>query len=390
MNPKAYQSRRGSIYVITLVSVAAIVSMVYVGMSVRSSNSTKSELIAQMSLGSHDAINGTEYAIERIINDSQWMTNAQKGIVFAPVTIGGSTISSKVVDAVTGELPTARTSTYRVIVTSQQETAKFAASIDIMGSNVDYAAYVESLDAWHYWPLNDVSKSTIADDAVWHYDGTYLDPSVAGAGTNDDGGVVPVFANASDSVSVPWGSNFFVDNGTFSMWVNCTGENRLTEYAFLGMLFSEGGVPAVNLSILGNGVWADVNSSGSARLESSLVFTGYDTITPKSWHHIALTWGAAGVVVYIDGVKSASDPSNTDILTTAKGRSGKQPLHIGSGYNMFTLTDSSPAIGFEGSVAHVAYFGTQLTADQIADLAAIRPDLQEFVIVEDSWARVAD
>ncbi len=386
MSRYADSSRRGSIYLITLITVVAIVSMVLIGVSLRSSGNTRSALIEEMAKGGNGVLDASEYAIKVIESDPLWRLAAQSGKVFEKMAVGDMSYSATVVDGGTGTKPVYTTSTYRVIATAEKSTAKSSASIEILATEMDYAAYLRTMGAVHYWALDESSNPPQAIDQIGLYHGSYLKPSVAGAGYNDEAGLVPVLADDNDYVSVPWGESFEIENGTIAMWVKCTGASKWSNYSFLGMDYKLNGVPAINMAIWGYGIKVYINDEGEYRWSSALS-TPLDTIAPNTWHHVAMIWGDKGLAIYIDGVERASKGSNTNGLKSAKaGDGGEQPLHIGAGYN--TSVPSTPEDGFDGSVAHVAIFDVQLNPAQIAELAAIKPDKLNLSLVEDSWVRV--
>ncbi len=378
--------RRGSVYLMTLITVAAVVSMVLLGVSLRSSDNTRSAMIEEMAQGSNGIFDVSEYAIKAVESDPMWRLTAQSGKVFEKFSVGDLSYSGTVVDKGTGAKPTQSTTNYLLTLTSKYSKTKSLASFELLGTEMDYANHLANLGAVHYWALDEDANPPKAIDSIGAYHGAYLKPSVAGAGYNDEAGLVPEFKDNNDYVNVIWGPSLEIDDGTFSMWVKCTGSSQWSNYAFLGMDYQLNGVPAINIGIWGYGVNVYLNDEGQYRMSSALS-TSIGTITPNTWHHIAVTWGAKGLRIYVDGVQKASNASNTDKLKTADaGNGGEQPLHIGAGYN--ATSPMTPEDGFEGSVSHVALFNVQLDSAQIADLAAIKPDKLTISIVEDSWERV--
>ena len=100
-----------------------------------------------------------------------------------------------------------------------------------------------------------------------------------------------------------------------------------------------------------------------------------------------MSWGNAGLTIYIDGVMSARNASNTDRLCSATLKNGgEQSWHIGGGYNIKYMPPFEDR--FRGSVAHVALFCKQPTDRQVATLASVKPDLRTYSLVDDSWVRV--
>ncbi len=377
----------GSIYLITLITVAAIVSMVLIGVRLRLATTGKSQLVEQMSEGNTGVLDATEYALQKITDDVDWNTTAQTGVVFADFTLGDSTYSSSVVDAATGLTPTVGTTNYRVQVASDHNTVHSAAQIEVFCSKVDYLAVLNKLGVVHYWPLNEVRESPQALDELYeNHHGTYLVPTVAGAATNDEGALVPLFADANDSIEVPWSGTLKTNNGSISLWMNLTNESKFATTSLLGALYKSGGKASINISIWNFGVSTYICDDGTFSY-SNFATSASDAIAPNTWHHIVMTWGNDGLFTYIDGVEAARNAANTMQLTTERAnKGGEQPLYIGSGYLLTPFMNSVK--GFDGSLAHVAFFTSQLRPAEIAELAAVKPDLSGTSIVEDSWVRV--
>ena len=387
MNHVSHRANRGSAYIITLFTVAAIVSMVLIGVRLRLTTNAQSAIIEQMSEGSIGVLDATEYALQKITDDADWNTTAQTGIVYNKFAIGDSAYSSTVLDADTGLTPTESTTTYRVKVAAEHDTVRSAAQIDILCEKVDYLAELNNLGATHYWPLNEKDMPDQALDKLYeNHHGTYLIPTVAGAATNDEGASVPLFSDANDYIEVPWYGTFKARNGSISLWMNLTNESKLATTSLLGALYKSGGKASINISIWNFGVSTYICDDGTFSY-SNFATSESDAIAPNTWHHIVMTWGSTGLFTYIDGVEAAHNASNTMQLTTERANNGgEQPLHIGGGYLLSPFTHSVK--GLDGSLAHVAFFTSQLDAAQVADLAAIKPDLTSTNIVDDSWVRV--
>ena len=382
----AKSSRAGSIYLITLITVAVIVSMVLIGVSLRTSSNASSTLIVEMNESSNSVLDATEYAYEVITADPLWRLTAQSGAIFAPFTMGDIDYTSSVVDSDTDIAPTYNTSTYRVKVSSTNDLAVSSANIDILSFEIDYAAYVKSLGAIMYWPLDESSSPVLASEPINGKDGTYQEPAVAGLDYNDEAGLVPVFNKANDHILVPWNGRFKKDNGSISFWMRCDGGDTWTNYAIMGMLYQAGGIPSFNIVVWGYGISMYLDEDGKYTF-SNTVSTPLNLITPGQWHHVVTTWGSNGLCIYIDGARQAKKSSLTDGVDTADAdEGGKQPVLIGGGYRTSFLGTSQD--GFVGSVSHVAYYRRQLTDDEVAALAAIKPDRLQFTLVEDSWVRV--
>ena len=382
------QSRSGSIYLITLITVAAVVSMVLIGVSLRTANNIQSALIEEMAEGSMGVIDAGEIAIEDINTDPIWRVTAQSGTVFAPVTPnnGGNTMESTVVDASTSLLPTYDTTSYRLTLKSSKGTTADTSQIDLLATQYDYLTFLQTLPLKHYWPLNEHSNPTTANDVEGKYDGTYQVPAAAGGSYNDEGGPVPLFASANDHVQVPYGSDLTNSNGSISFWMKLTNTDQWASSGVLGMLYKTGGYPTINLSIWKFELSAYISKDGSFKIGNFVTTTG-QAIVPNTWQHVVVTWGGKGLCLYLDGVEVANKKSLTESPGTEKAdKGGEQPMHLGGGYSMLTKAED----GFDGSIAHIAMFDKELKASEVAALAAIKPSLRTYSIVPDTWQRLYD
>tara|TARA_R110002073_G_scaffold239285_1_gene400561 strand:+ start:62234 stop:63406 length:1173 start_codon:yes stop_codon:yes gene_type:complete len=382
------KSQRGGIYVVTLITVAAIASMVLIGVNLRSSTNKQSALIEQMVEGSSGVLNAAELAIERVISDNDWKETAKTGVVFSDLVVADSQYTSTVVDADTSAKPDDSTTTYRITVAANHDTAQSKARFDIVNSTVDYDQTLDEFVSIFYWPLNEKDKPTEAIDTLTRsHHGTYIDPSIAGASTNDEGAPVPLFNDANDHIEIPWDNSLIGLKGTFSLWMKSTESNFMVSYGLLGAEYVSGGNPNIMLTIFSRGLYAYISNSSSYS-PSEIASSSTRIVTLDTWHHVAVTWGGTGLTIYLDGIQVAQNTSNIRGLGTGhKSMGGQQPLRVGEA-TIVGLGGSTSDEGFKGSIAHLVYIKDCLTDAEVAELAAIKPDLDESGIIEDSWVRV--
>jgi hypothetical protein len=379
--------RRGSIYVLTLLTVAAVGSMVLIGVSVRTATSAESTITEQINDNSTGVFDAAEFAIARIDADTDWLNTAQKGSVFTKFVLGERTYSSTVVDADTLATPTAKTSKYRVTVNSASGIASESASIDLEWSKIDYPGYLASLGVDAYWPLDEAPKTSTAVEQFDSRDGTYQDPATAGAATNDEGGVVPDFY--ANCVSTPYDSMYNDDQeGTVSFWVKWEGTSTTITYGLFGQRFfnTSNGFPAVSLTMTNGGLVMYMDD-GAMYDTDHFAWTTYKVIKTDTWHHVAVTWGPSGLRIYVDGTLEALQSDCTEYWDTQDGVSGQSPLYIAAAP---IVSGSYPLTRFDGSIARFAILTDQLTNSQVADLASMKPDMQGTKLVSQSWAPVYD
>ena len=382
--PNTSPTNRGSVYLVTLITVAAIASMVLIGMRLRTASNDQSALIEQMAETNNAIFDATELALQTIQNDPAWVLTAQKGIVYESIKLGDTTYAATVTDADTKGLPDDDTKNYRLSLQAQSKITNAHANLDLNISTVDYLAYLKSMSAMFYWQLNETAGSSRASEPIQSQRGSYLSSSAAGLGTNDEGAPVPVFTNSNSIVGADWDNDYAQNNGSVAMWIKYTGPaNSTTQSPFLGLNYKYNGHPTLNLAVYDSGIFAYVCDDGS-RKGACMLSTPNGTIKSNQWHHIVLTWGDGGLTIYIDGTRQAFDSSNRSGVDTANILfGGHQPLYIGGGYDVFY--PDTPYVGFTGSVAHVAYFDPYLRADQVAELAAIKPDEITITLIDDSW-----
>ena len=382
------ESRPGSIYLITLITVAAIVTMVFIGVSLREAQSLESTIVEQMSLSNSGVFDAAELALQTIASDEDWQNSVKKGLVFQDIEVGFTQFTSSVIDIDTGALPTDSTANYRVTVSASQSITRSSASFDLNYASVDYISFLQGISATNYWAMNEAQKTKRANDAVGSTDGSYTKIDIPGQDTNDEGVLVPVFQDQDSYLEVPWTSDFAASNGSISLWMKLTANEKNSTYSVLGMLYEQDGGPSINLSVKNNAIQAYINGD-TVFADENFATTVEESVTQNTWHHVTMTWGAAGLSIYLDGTRRAvNELCTVGLSTSPANRLGEQPLHIGGGYLM--ARDTQPINAFQGSVAHVSFLPVQLTGAQVESLAAARPDLKELEMIEHSWARVFD
>lgn len=385
-----HQTRRASIYVVTLITVATIVSIILIGTILRAAANARSTAVQAISTDAPALTTAAEFAMKAMADDPIWTKSAQSGVVYANLDLAGTQYDATVTDADTAALPDESTSTYRFTVSTGSAATRAAARFDISVTKPNYIDLLDDLDAEFYWPLTDPEKSTTADEPLDSHDGSYLAPNTAAAAINDEGAPVPLFANTSDHVSIPWNDTFKQGEGSLACWIKCTGPtNDFRFHPFLGMNYQSGGNPTINAAVYNTNIWVNVDDGNDYHF-GDLAFTTAGAITKDTWHHITITWGNAGLKLYIDGTLAAHNASNTQGIATRIPSffGGNQPLFLGAGYDFGD--PGTPRKGFVGSVCHAAFFDPDLDDDEIAELAAIKPDQITPALVDGSWTYLYD
>ena len=220
-----------------------------------------------------------------------------------------------------------------------------------------------------YWALNEGSGTVANDLSENGYNGT-----LTGGVTWTDG----IYQNAlhfnGSNAYVETGRNILngVEGFTLAGWVSASnvdvysslfGQNDLIEFGFIGG--SE-----VGTWLLGNN-WVLVSAS-------------YPFNYP-SWHHLVLTGGSSGVVIYIDGQVAASD--------TGAVSSGSSGFTFKIGAGVFN-TSGDP---FLGEIDDVWVFSRALTQSEIQSLMqgtggypyVLSPDPPDGAMHTDTWVSLS-
>lgn len=82
-----------------------------------------------------------------------------------------------------------------------------------------------------------------------------------------------------------------------------------------------------------------------------------NTYNDGTWHHAVATQGGGGMVLYVDGVKAATDPATTAQAYTGYWRVGND--------NLTSWPRQPTSSAFEGSVDEAAVYGRALTAAEV-------------------------
>lgn len=393
-------ARHGSIYVLTLVTVLAITSIVLIGVSLRSMSNEKIQIVQKSAVNGAGVYDGIELAmsiVEDEIAAATWVESAKKGTVFPETTVGQTTLTSTVADAA-GGAPTDFTTQYRVGVKAVTGNAARSAQIDMQLTSVDYVTFLSGYAAVAYWPFNETSNPAKADEKINSLDGTWRNPAVAGADTNDEGAPVPVFSSVNDEVRIQWDNILRINDGAFLCWMKYTGSKTFTTYSLAGKKYGLKGSladdddatnpPCFNISIINTAIYAYIWDSGTHDSDG-LCWTRSNVVIPGQWQHLAITWGAEGMFVYVDGVEEDWNKWNTRPLYCGESDGTKTPkFRIGSGYVMDGL--NYPKAEFPGSIAHPSFHEVQLTAAQVAEIASLKPDGLDIEIIDQTWARVIE
>jgi hypothetical protein len=244
---------------------------------------------------------------------------------------------------------------------------------------------VERIEPIAYWSLNETGGSKVKDTAGTAQNGKFFgpDPDLDDAGP--PASLAPFGAKTGadfhdttrEYIAVAHAPVFEVAQGTIQLWF------RTDDAGEKQTLFAK--------DRNGNGsgqlaIWLD-NRDLKVKLETGSSTRTIDTngtvfnnpVSSNRWYQLTFTFGPAGMKLYLDGVLVGSN-SYTGGLT-----GNRQPIVIG-GSNGTNTNDSGDLSRlritdpFDGYIDEVAFYGTALSADQIAQtrqrsaMGVIRPE----------------
>ncbi len=210
------------------------------------------------------------------------------------------------------------------------------------------------------WSFYEASGATAHDmNATNHNDGTIVGttqwvpgigcPSCAALRFNNDNGRVTVPSSASLGLSA---------TGTIACWIN------IQNYRDNGGLVHKGVQTSFNDEAFsfqfGGGrqlmLWVD-GAGGTNTVTSNSIPNN------NQWYHVAATWDAANLKIYINGVLDSSASNNGSVAAIVNASA----VTIGSQIPV------SPYYGFDGIIDEVYLYNRALTSTEIANMALGHP-----------------
>jgi len=154
---------------------------------------------------------------------------------------------------------------------------------------------------------------------------------------------------------------FMLDEGTLTLAFNANDLNGMQGLISKDSFgFDTGG--HISLRLDGGRLVYRVQSTGqSYYLESAA------TVTANSWHTVTMNWGAAGLVLFLDGVAVASNAYGGGLGATSGGAGNFAPLVIGASTAVADdFTSQGANLFFHGEIADVMIYDQAMTPSEIA------------------------
>lgn len=243
----------------------------------------------------------------------------------------------------------------------------------------DYSVRLLSENPISYWRLSEAAGGTAADQGSGANTGTYHGVALGQAGALNGDSDNAAYFDGSAYVEIPHANDHLLDNGTIQLWFNADA----TANGVVQNLFSKdsngldtGGHVSIYLTASGQ-VEARLQSTSGGNLVTSPA-----PVSTGQWHHVALSFGSNGMVLYVDGKLVDSNAYTGGLSTTSGGAGNFEPIAIGAGTrHSGDLTVTPVTELFTGFIDEVAILGGELDAPAINELYAA--GLQEYRTQED-------
>ncbi len=174
-----------------------------------------------------------------------------------------------------------------------------------------------------------------------------------------------------DYVEIAHSNDDLLDNGTLTLWFQAEDlDGNQTLFSKDSSGFDTGGHLTVGLE--GDRILVRLQSTKT----SEYIRSPAGSVTADAWHHLALTWGADGMKLYLDGELAGSDSYTGGLGRTSGGKGNFEPITLGGAQrHSGNLVANKLREFFAGSIKSVAIHDSALDAASVATLYEARSAL---------------
>jgi len=376
------RSRRGSIYVVVLVTIASVSMMVLAGVALRRGNLDASYLHAQAIHAQRGAESGIAMMNQRILDHDAFIKEAADGVLLSNAKIGDTRVDVAVSDEDTGAA--IRPSTDLVLAVSD---ASMGDARSVMARSYEYTSEYHRLaveyGAVAYWALDEATGETHADESIQRLEAPYPDPDNAGTVVHEHDNHAPRFPTESDILESPHAQAYEVESLSIALWVRFA--NGSVVQGVFAKESASFGLEPHHAMYFYNG---DLVHQITLYSKFSFVAVAADKshFDDNDWHFVVVSSGKdKRLRLFVDG--DLVDRSTSGWLgLTNGGAANTHPWTIGG------RRDDAGKPGYlddnlDGSVARIAVFDTELTEDQIEELESASSERDRFSPLPGSWTR---
>lgn len=386
--------RRGSVYLAVLFVVLTVSVLTLTGVTLRRMMIQRSDSGANAAAARRLALSGAELIVQQgKTSEASFMSMATTGTMLPAFNLAPGTVRATVTDADTGLVPTSGTVNFDIVADGRVGEARSRLGFSMENPDDDLRRWIQSeASALAYWPM-DEEKVTTAEEIINNFDGTYSKSSAVGAYEHLHKNRASRFAWVDERMTVPHKSAYEMPNGTLVCWVMFNSKPTVSGWKEVVVSKEDtslGSAAAIRVWLDKDNMYYSLRTSTRG---DTLNFIS-SKITQGKWHHLAISWGANGIFLYLDGKEEDRE------TTVTMGINGSiVPLRMpnqhdwifGSRVNPDSKTDgwSHTDILF-GSVARAALFTRQLTEEEIKAMSKLDSRRPGPRLVPGSFARAVD
>lgn len=205
------------------------------------------------------------------------------------------------------------------------------------------------------YPLNELSGNTVANSLTANNPGTAVNTAIVTGQT----GKARSFNGTNSYISIPYSTIFnFTNSISMEAWVKLNNLPPAGKYASIINKWISGQEDK-HLAVFSDGKVAVYLHPLKKPDNSPAVAYSLKTLSPGRWHHVAATYNAAEIKIYIDGVLSSTTPASGTIANS----SVQSTLFIGGNPPRMATTD--PMAYLNGIIDNVRISTGVSTPNQI-------------------------
>ena len=243
----------------------------------------------------------------------------------------------------------------------------------------DYDSEIVTLNPVSNWRLGESSGTTLADNGSAAATGTVNGATLGQPGAlNGSSNTAANFDGTDDYIEIPHTSDFLLDNGTIQLWFNAdTVGTKQSLFSKDHNTFGTGG----HLSI-----WLTDSGTLQVRLQDTAISHYVESssiVTTGQWHHVAFSFGANGMELYLDGKIIDVNGYTGGLGTTSGGTGNIESIVLGTTNSKSTQGTVDNLVNyFQGAIDEVSITGNQLNGELIKDIYA--SGVQHYTLVENT------
>ncbi|MEX2670991.1 MAG: LamG domain-containing protein [Phycisphaeraceae bacterium] len=358
---RQHARQRGTVYLVALSTAMIVAVMGVSGLLAVRVQHRSTQLNADLIAARSHARSAAELARWHLLNDADWTTLSEAQRTREQGQ-GSFTFSYRAAEA-GGTLAADGCEAVWVDATGRQGEARTLLSIKMEPQALKPQSHGRALMTLlpaGYWPLTEAGGTAAGDDAG-QQQGLYHSVELQRHDTRHCLRTAG-FDGVSSVVEIPHHDLFATDGGAIVFWF------KSDDIARGQGLFSK------DASGLGNGGHLTIRlSSGSvvARLSShaQTYEVGSSTLASDRWHHVAFTFGAGGMQLYVDGEQVGSHSYTGGTGWTVDGAGNAEPIAIGADASGSAAGSISGFIEpLLGQMFDVAIFNRPLSASDVQQL----------------------